>query len=1110
MITKATIKKQSRSITYQRGLDIYRANDIMDFDLNEYVDELGDEISEIRAFSSGSYNNAYEVNITVNESTSEIVDSYCECPAFDAYPGLCKHCVATLLEYLDKRIKSKMSRAEQDLERLLGMLGVQKGTVPEKNRKRETSEKVKKMLTQFSLRENAVFLPESKHGQVKLEPSLHYDYGTLKLKLKIGISHMYVVKSIPQFVFDLKELHTVSYGKNLEFLHCMEAFDEDSKKIARFLMKFVDTPQTQYYRNLGIVYRGETKELKLEGYWLDEFMELLEEREISVEYQTNEGVEKGIYRISYESPKEEITVRGVEDGVFLEPTLMEYVNGQEYSYYITETPKGMIYKVSMKEMEEIESFLTYLREDSQGEVFVGKEDLPAFCQNLLPVMEKYFDIEQKNFSPELYQPPKVEFETYLDAPQKDMISCRAYAVYDEKKYSLFAQNGVPEELGLRDVQRESQVKGMLGQFFYAYDSIADSMALQGEDDIYHFLTAGIDVLRTISEVYVSEQLKRMQVVQRVKFQVGVSLTGDTLHMQIGSQEFTKTQLAEILSRYEQKKKYYRLKTGEFVQMDENEIRVLQDLRDNFQLTDKQLRQEDIVLPTYRALYLDGQLRSEGFQVKKNREFKQLIRDMKTTQDSDFEVPDSLEGILREYQKSGFSWMKTLCRNHFGGILADDMGLGKTLQTITFLLSEFEEVPKGEVRQALIVTPASLVYNWKSEFETFAPGLPVYVVTGTVKEREQLLKKLRKKPAVMITSYQLLHRDEEIYEKLHFKYQVIDEAQFIKNQGNQTTRAVKAVKADFRIALTGTPVENRLSELWSIFDYVMPGFLYRYQRFKKEIESPIIKSQDEETMNRLQKMIQPFILRRTKSEVLKELPDKIEKCMYAQLEGEQWQLYSARVQRLSMQLNKQSDEEFSTSKIEILSELTRLRQICCDPALIYENYTSPSAKLDLCMELIRNAVEGGHKILLFSQYTSMLELIIRRLEADDTSYYLLTGKTPKETRTRMASQFNQDDTSVFCISLKAGGTGLNLTGADMVIHYDPWWNAAVETQATDRAHRIGQKQVVTVYKLIARQTIEEKIVDLQSKKKELASQVLGGEGISQASLSREDLMELLKM
>ena len=368
--------------------------------------------------------------------------------------------------------------------------------------------------------------------------------------------------------------------------------------------------------------------------------------------------------------------------------------------------------------------------------------------------------------------------------------------------------------------------------------------------------------------------------------------------------------------------------------------------------------------------------------------------------------------------------------------------------------------------------------------------------------------ISKEGEILITSYDLLKRDAEVYQKFVFAIQVIDEAQYIKNPSTQAAKGVKKITAAFKLALTGTPIENRLSELWSIFDYLMPGFLYTYQKFREEIELPIAVNQDANKMERLQRMIRPFILRRLKGDVLKDLPEKIEENVFARLDGEQMQLYDAYATRMKEMLRRQNDKEFQKGKMQILSELTKLRQLCCDPGLLLEDYQGESAKTDMCMELIVNAVGAGHKILLFSQFTSMLDRLTERLKKEGIDYYLLTGSVNKEKRMQMVDSFNNDDVPVFCISLKAGGTGLNLTSADIVIHYDPWWNVAVQNQATDRAHRIGQKHVVTVYKLVAEGTIEEKIIDIQERKKKLAEQVLEGEGMDSASFTKEEILELL--
>ena len=619
----------------------------------------------------------------------------------------------------------------------------------------------------------------------------------------------------------------------------------------------------------------------------------------------------------------------------------------------------------------------------------------------------------------------------------------------------------------------------------------------------------LEDLQKLGEIFVSDRLKAIRVIPSPKVSVGVSLAENVLELHLNPGNFGMEELAEILSKYDRKKKFYRLRTGEFMDMDEDGIRVLSELRENLQISEAKLKSGEITIPKYRALYLDTRLKEQDdLQVEKNREFRMLIRNMKTAEENDFELPDNLQAQLREYQKTGFWWLKTLCQNGFGGILADDMGLGKTLQTIAFLLSEMQEAPGDANRRSLIVAPASLVYNWESECARFAPELQTRLVAGTQEQRKEMIQNAGMQD-ILITSYDLLRRDIELYQDLPFFCEIIDEAQFIKNHATQGAKAVKTIHASFRLALTGTPVENQLSELWSIFDYLMPGFLYGYQKFREQFELPIVRNGDEERLERLQKMIRPFILRRLKKEVLKDLPDKIEKNMAACMEQKQKELYHAHAQRLALMLQNQTEEEFADSRFQVLSELTRLRQLCCDPALVYENYEGGSAKLDLCIELIQSAVESGHKILLFSQFTSMIEILTARLQEESISCFVLQGSTKKEQRAQMVEQFNRDDTSVFCISLKAGGTGLNLTGADIVIHYDPWWNVAVENQATDRAHRIGQKNVVTVYKLIAKGTIEEKIIKLQQMKKELAEEILSGDEIKTASFQREELLELLE-
>jgi len=622
----------------------------------------------------------------------------------------------------------------------------------------------------------------------------------------------------------------------------------------------------------------------------------------------------------------------------------------------------------------------------------------------------------------------------------------------------------------------------------------------------------IPKLQKYGDIYVTDSMKKLRVVPSASFQVGVSVSGGLLEMSMASNQFNKEELAEIFSSYDRKKKYHRLKNGAFITFNKEQKQVMSALLDVMKNYADKKNPDTIKMPLFRALYLDELLaEKESVELKKNREYRKLIGKMRSYENGDYEVPQSLEAVLREYQRDGFYWIKTLKENGFGGILADDMGLGKTLQILAFLLSEKEQGKVGDELRTLIVAPASLVYNWKKEVERFTPQLSVCVMAGTAHERKELIKNQTSNVDVWITSYDLLKRDIELYQDIVFANEIIDEAQYIKNQTTHAAKSVRLVNSSFRMALTGTPMENRLSELWSIFDYLMPGFLYGYTRFRSEIETLIVSDKDEDAMTRLRAMIHPFILRRLKKDVLKELPEKQEEIVTVALSGEQKKLYQAHSQRLKMFLEDQNDEDFAQNKLQILAELTKLRQLCCGPELLLENYKGENAKLETCIELITQAIAGGHKILLFSQFTSMLDLIGEELKKAKIDYYRIDGSVKKEARMEMVEQFQnpQNQVSVFCISLKAGGTGLNMTAADIVIHYDPWWNKAAQNQATDRAHRIGQKHAINVYQLIAEETIEQKICELQQVKEDLAEEVLSGEGISSTQFNKDEIMNLLE-
>lgn len=541
------------------------------------------------------------------------------------------------------------------------------------------------------------------------------------------------------------------------------------------------------------------------------------------------------------------------------------------------------------------------------------------------------------------------------------------------------------------------------------------------------------------------------------------------------------ELKEVLRSYKANNKAYKIGSKGFLDFEDEEVRSFFNLLDVLN-SDKNI----IEIDKNKESYLNVILENTSVNINKGSEFLEDIKNRFSNLDKkERKVSKSFKGKLRTYQEEGFKWFKSLSELEFGGILADEMGLGKTIQTIAFLSSE-------KNKKTLIVAPTSLIYNWDNEFKKFAPDLKV----GIFHSGDVLIDEL-KECEIILTTYGLVRNHIEGFKKLEFDYCIIDEAQNIKNFLGKSTTAVKEIKSKVRFALTGTPIENNLLELWSIFDFIMPGYLFS----RKYFEEKFIEKEDMETLRLL---VKPFMLRRTKLEVVKELPDKIEKNMLISMTSEQKNIYKKYVSDV-----KKKIKENKGSKIEVFSYLTRLRQVCLDPSILFEEYTGGSGKLNAALELIEKQSKEGGKILLFSQFTSVLKKIEPILKERYIEYLYLDGATNSKERVNLVDEFNRNDNiKVFLISLKAGGTGLNLTAANFVIHFDPWWNPAVEAQATDRAHRIGQKNVVEVIKLIAKGTIEEHILQLQESKKQLVNEIITDDFKDVQSLDKLTIEELI--
>ena len=859
----------------------------------------------------------------------------------------------------------------------------------------------------------------------------------------------------------------------------------------------------------------------------DRLFDLLEGKEVQTEDE--KGAER-VCQVERKDPRFPVEVEARGDGIAVTvPSALTSFRGEQRLY----VADGLhLFGCSELYTETMGVFLEQMEQGGREcgsrkekrELLVGSRDIPLFYARVLEGMEALGILQSPEIDWEKYRPEALKARFEFDSDSPDELRLRPTLSYGDFTFSPLADEHVPREI-CRDVPAEFYISRLITRYFSYWEDESGELVIRGDEEaLYQVLSEGMTQFQEVGEVWLSESVRHLRVLPPPEVSMGVSLGGGWLDLKIETAGIDPAELLQVLSEYRQKKKYYRMKNGEFLQLSGGGLQALDSLTADLGLTKSEFQAGEAKIPAYRAFYLDslsGDGRMKLFQ--RDEAYGMMVRDLKTAQSVSYAVPAVLEKTLREYQKIGYTWMRTLARYHFGGILADDMGLGKTLQVIALLTAFYQE--KTEQKAAgnegsgselplpsLIVCPASLVYNWGQEFARFSPGIRVLLIAGTAKERqEQLEEQMRMEASegaqVIITSYDLLKRDREAYLGRTFEYEIIDEAQVIKNAKTQGAKAVKEISANARFALTGTPVENRLSELWSIFDFLMPGFLYSYRKFRERYELPIVKNQDPEALTALRRMTGPFVLRRLKKDVLRELPTKEERIVYSAASGRQQKLYTASALKLKEALA--GGAWSGNGKLEVLSQLMRLRQICCDPALCFEDYTGESAKLETCVSLIASASAAGHKILLFSQFASMLERIRERLLQEGISSHLLVGATPKEERSRMVQAFASDEVPVFLISLKAGGTGLNLTAADIVIHYDPWWNVAAQNQATDRAYRIGQEKPVTVYKLILKDTIEENLLKLQNAKLALAAQVVSEGMVSLGDLSQNELMELFE-
>ncbi|CCZ52420.1 non-specific serine/threonine protein kinase [Clostridium sp. CAG:75] len=1061
-ITREAIRRLATTETvYYRGMRYYAAHAVSDVTWNEAT-------KQYHAFVQGS--NIYGVTIGFGED--EQITHSCNCPAHAKYPGACKHVVAALLFIADYQ-----QRADA-----LENLGWEDQTAY-------------KIIEYFRKREYRKLTPQYFHLalQVTVNEPLKSRQSKAFVGLYAGSSKMYKVSNTKKFIQDYYNHKEIRLGKEFRYIPEECQFEPTSAAVLTYLTEIYEIQETlgkTYYSNLF-----NRQELVVSQNMLCKLLRLAEglHCDIILRDKKMENME-----IMCSNPKLSMELQMEDEVLSLhdmgqEPIISICEDGSILCY------QGCIYLPDMEFLANLRPFFTTLFGKKQSELEFRGENMGSFIEKILPVIKKTMNIQVPEKIKDHYIVEQLQPKLYFDidrSRQRPVLVARMIFAYGEHEVNPLQDEQKGSYILVRDREEEEQLLRLMYDKHFSVRR--EQFVLTKEDEIFQLMTEGIQDLCRQFEVFYSKEYKANSIKKVGMLSAGIRLNTDInlLEMDVDYGHIPKEELRDFFRSIKLKKKYYRLKSGAFVNLmtEDKQIDELRDL-----LSIGEVTEDNKIAFSQTAVMEVDELLPHTQRITRDAGYKQLLEDLKNPDKTNWELPNGMEDILRPYQITGYRWLCSLAHYGMGGILADDMGLGKTLQTITYVLA-------NPGTRTLIVCPTSLAYNWQDEFSKFAPQIATQIISGTPQERADLMQQSTDVP-VWITTYPLIRKDVDLYKAQIFDACFIDEAQFIKNPTSLGAKAVKAVQAKHRFALTGTPIENTLSELWSIFDFVMPGFFGRYRQFEECYEKPILRDHDSVQMQKLRRKIRPFVLRRMKKEVLTELPDKIETRRMAEMGAKQRKIYESYLARIQMELAGDEENTPGGNRMQVLAALTRLRQICCHPATFASNYHGGSGKLDLLMEQLPDILEGGHSVIVFSQFTSMLSIIAHELKQRNIPFFYLAGSTSAQERKREVKEFNRGEVKVFLISLKAGGTGLNLTGADTVIHFDPWWNPAVEDQATDRAYRIGQKKKVQVIKYVMKDSIEEKIYELQKRKKQLSDQLIQAGESFVTQLTMEEIKEL---
>lgn len=1055
-LSEKQIKNLCGTVSFKKGQTFYQTGKV---NFLQYTDRYGEAVVK----------STEQFVVRVEKDGAGQFKTSCSCPSLDDFSKSCQHVAAVLIAIFNRNKNNGQSlQADENSENPIledSFLSIFKQQTGQPTSQQRHFEKREIMDVKF------VLTPVQLTGQDPL----------LMIQLQINGEQ---ILSIREFLTHVKNKKPYRISQNITYNFEQFCFVEQHDAILQFLIKIME--DDALYNDMP----GQNQEQHLliipPSSWNVLASLIYSTKNISLIYQNE---------------------RYSEVKIQTKPTALRFyieAKGEEYRLYLEGIERAVLfpsYRLVLFEGE-----LMHLSEDSLKQLFELKQML--LQKPFLTVEHSHWDYFREQVIPKLKKIGIVEMARELSVKQMenplvvnvylDRLKNRFLAGV-EFQYGQFVIQPLDDQLSddvfiMRDIEKEAAVLAMMDKS--GFTKTDGGYYMQNEELEYEFLYHQLPKLTKLAKIYATNSVK-LRIAKENNFpKIRVNVQKERtnwLEFKFEMDGVTNKQIKEILAAIKLKQKYYRLHDGALLSLETREIEEIQRfLRaipaqdDEYELT--------FNMPIMDSLpFLEQFDQSDVFKAEES--FKQFTGQLLHPESLTFEVPESLEPILRDYQKHGFNWLKLLSNYGFGGVLADDMGLGKTVQSIAFIVSELPVI-RANKQPVLIVCPSSLSYNWLYEFMQFAPEVEAIVIDGEVAERRHLLRTMEDQD-VIITTYPLLRKDSPFYERQHFHTVFFDEAQAFKNPVTQTARTVKRIRATNRFGLTGTPIENSLSELWSIYRVIFPQLFRELEEFRHMQRKDIARR------------VRPFLLRRMKEHVLGELPQKEEMIEKAELLPEQKALYAAYLAKLRVDTMKHLDKEtFHKNRIRILAGITRLRQICCHPALFVEGYKGGSAKFEQLFRLLEQSKASGRRVLIFSQFTQMLKMIATELSKLGEQYFYLDGQTPSEERITLCNSFNDGERDLFLISLKAGGTGLNLTGADTVILYDLWWNPAVEEQAADRAHRMGQKEVVQVIKLIANGTIEEKMSELQQKKKMLISDILDGDESSKGTLTEQDIREIL--